>query len=122
MTKEIRKGDRIFARLTMGGKLILEFMINRVGSLSELLDELRQMTGNLRGLGRLQIRNQSRGWSQERNLMFYGNSENRTANLYGISSSADVYGRSGYGYAQPAMARQQVSPLNGHMLFPWETH
>lgn len=121
MTKEIRKGDRIFARLTMGGKLILEFMINRVGSLSELLDELREMTGNLRGLGRLQIRNQSRGWSQERNLMFYGNSDNRSVNLSG-ASSADVYGQSGYGYAKPAMVSQQVSPSMGHMLFPWETH
>lgn len=69
--KEICLGDRIFARLIMGGRLVAEFMVNSVSSIKDLLDEMRQKIVDLRGLGKLQIRNQSQGWAEERHIMFY---------------------------------------------------
>lgn len=71
LKKEICLGDRIFARLIMGGRLVAEFVVNSVGSVKDLLDEMRQKIVDLRGLGKLQIRNQSRGWAEERHIMFY---------------------------------------------------
>lgn len=68
--KEIFIGDKIFARLIMGGRLVAEFVINSVGSVKDLLDEMRQKVTDLRGLAMLQIRNQSRGWAEERRIMF----------------------------------------------------
>ena len=67
--REIMMGDRVFARLVMGGRTIVEFMMNRIGSIDDLFVELRQMTRGLRGLAKLIIRNQSRGWGMERKLM-----------------------------------------------------
>lgn len=64
-------GDRIYARLCLRGKDVLEFMIEKVGSMTELLGELRAHTRELRGLCRLYVRNMSRGWSMERPLMLY---------------------------------------------------
>lgn len=103
---KIEFGDRIFARLTMGGKTVFEFMINRVSDMTELLGELRHMTSGLRGLAKLYIRNQSRGWSQERPLMLYSNDLPRRNSLFSTSSMA------------PAMVAQPAR----HMQFPWEVH
>ncbi len=122
MNKEIQKGDRIFARLTMAGKPILEFMINTVANMDELLMELRRMTGTLRGLGRLQVRNQSRGWMSVSNLMFYGNSDmgNIETAAGGMISNRPL----------PTISSQVNTPKRSvafsknraHMPFPWETH
>lgn len=109
MNKEIQKGDRIFARLSMGRRVILEFMINRVGSMAELMAELREMTGSLRGLGRLQVRNQSRGWAEVHDLMFYGQEDAGAFKVFG-AIDADITRAS----AHSAGSRT--------MLFPWETH
>ncbi|MBD5355626.1 MAG: hypothetical protein HDR88_01270 [Bacteroides sp.] len=70
---KIEFGDTIFARLTMGGRTVVEFMINRVADMTELLGELRDVTRGLRGLATLYIRNKSRGWSQQRPLMLIAN-------------------------------------------------
>lgn len=67
----IKYGDKIFARLTMGQRTIVELMVNRVNSLSEVIAELRYTTRGLRGLATLHLRNQSQGWSTERPLMLY---------------------------------------------------
>ena len=111
MNKEIQSGDRIFARLTMGGKVIMEFMMNRVNSMAELMGEVRQMTNGLRGLARLQVRNQSRGWARTSNVMFYG-----TGNS---SANNNIFGRVS---AQPAYASATSAPASAHMALPWETH
>lgn len=103
-TRRIELGDRIFARLTMGGRTVVEFMINRVADMTELLGELRQMTRGARGLARLYVRNQSRGWSLERPLMLYA------------PSVPDV--RFGMFTERGA----DVAPSPRRMLFPWETH
>ena len=75
----IEKGDRIFARISKNGHTILEFMINCIGSVEELMQEIRRMTGDLRGLVKLCLRNQSRGWGQERLLMLYAGSQSAPA-------------------------------------------
>ncbi|MDE6335900.1 MAG: hypothetical protein K2L34_04955, partial [Muribaculaceae bacterium] len=69
--KMIRKGDRIFARLTMGARTVIEFMIDKVESMTDLLLEVHRATVGMRGLCKLYVRNQSRGWAQER-LYFLG--------------------------------------------------
>lgn len=64
-------GDRIYARLSLNGEKVAEFMTDRVAGMAELLGELRTRTRSLRGLCRLYVRNYSRGWSSERPLMLY---------------------------------------------------
>ncbi len=102
--KRIELGDRIFARLTMGGRTVVEFMINRVADMTELLGELRKMTRGARGLCRLYVRNQSRGWSLERPLMLYA------------PTVPDVR----FGMFQQNSENIAATPQR--MLFPWETH
>lgn len=105
---KIEFGDRIFARLTMGGKTICEFMINRVADMTELLGELRHSTRGLRGLAKLYIRNQSRGWSQERPLMLYSNDEVPRRKTFFSTTKTAVPTSSG---------------MRPHaMAFPWEVH
>lgn len=72
MNKRINKGDRIFARLTMGARTIVEFVIDKVESMTDLLIEVHRKTSGIRGLCKLYVRNQSKGWAQERPLMLYG--------------------------------------------------
>lgn len=64
-------GDRIYARLSMRGKQIVEFMIEKVSDMTELIGELRAYARKYRGLCKLYVRNMSRGWSIERPLMLY---------------------------------------------------
>lgn len=70
-SRPIAFGDKLFARVMMRGKTILEFMADHVNDLSELYGELRSKCRGMRGLVKLYIRNMSRGWSIERPLMFY---------------------------------------------------
>lgn len=114
MYKEIKMGDKLFTRLTMGGRVIMECAINTVGSMTDLLSEVRRMMGNLRGLCRLQVRNQSRGWVKESNLMFYGETSGNGANVYGTVAATNPYDSSAFGNMQ--------SYRTSHMTFPWETH
>lgn len=104
---KIEFGDKIFARLTMGGKTVFEFMVSRVADMTELLGEIRHMTAGMRGLASLYIRNQSRGWSRERPLMLYSAEE--VPRRRGVFSS---------GCHAPAVAGQPAR----RMFFPWEVH
>lgn len=70
----INLGDRVFARLTLGGRTIVEFMINCVNNTEELMAELYRITKGIRGLAKLYIRNQSKGWAEERAVMLYADS------------------------------------------------
>lgn len=69
--RPISYGDRLFARLVMHGRTVVEVMVNSVSDLSELWGELRRQCRGMRGLAKLYLRNASRGWSMERHLMFY---------------------------------------------------
>lgn len=106
--KMIRKGDRIFARLTMGARTVIEFMIDKVESMTDLLLEVHRVTTGMRGLCKLYVRNQSRGWVQERPLMLYG-----TRSAAASSSTA--------GSPNVRVATSSFSYYS-HMQFPWETH
>ena len=68
---EIAYTDRIYARLTLAGRVIVEFTKDRISDLSALLLLLRAMTPTRRGLAKLTIRNMTRGWRMERPLMLY---------------------------------------------------
>lgn len=104
----IRKGDRIFARLTMGARTVIEFMVDKVESMTDLLLEVHKATAGIRGLCKLYVRNQSRGWAQERPLMLYGSQ--------GGGGASSLDSRTG--------VRVATSPFSyySHMQFPWETH
>ena len=39
--KSISRGDRIYARLSMHGRTITEFMINTASSMTDVLSEIR---------------------------------------------------------------------------------
>ncbi|MBD5197084.1 MAG: hypothetical protein HDS89_06500 [Bacteroidales bacterium] len=69
--KQISFGDRLFARLVMHGRTVLEFMLNSVNDLTELWGELRRKCRGISGLAKLYLRNASRGWSIERPMMIY---------------------------------------------------
>lgn len=94
-------GDRLFARLTRNGNTVVEIMSDRIGSMTDLLAELRIAGDGKHGLMRLYVRNHSKGWSNERPLMLY-RSKNRDSYIEST--------------CQPAY---NVRP---HMTFPWETH
>ena len=64
-------GDRLFARLVMHGRTVVELTVNSVNDLSELWGELRRHCRGIRGLAKLYLRNASRGWSMERPMMLY---------------------------------------------------
>lgn len=68
---EICYGDKICGRLVMNGRVVLEFMLNKVSDMTEILGELRAKCRNVKGLVRLYLRNMSRGWSLEKPLMLY---------------------------------------------------
>lgn len=109
--KKIEYGDRIFARLTMKGRTVVEFMINQVADMTQLIGELRHLTYGVYGLASLYIRNQTKGWSEERPLMLY--SPERPSN--------PLFTPSGHVAATPSYSPFSVSPAP-HMAFPWETH
>ena len=57
--KSITLGDKMFARLILRGKTVLEFMITSVRDLTELYTLLHSKCRGLRGLAKLFLRNMS---------------------------------------------------------------
>ena len=66
---QIAYGDRIFARVTMNGRTVFNFMTENVSNMSELIVEIKKAIRDLQGLVILHIRNYHRGWGQNRPLM-----------------------------------------------------
>lgn len=65
-----RYGDQVFARLLVNGKNFMEFMVDKVSDMSDLLKVVRRVTKTkCCGLVKLYVRNLSRGWSMERTLV-----------------------------------------------------
>lgn len=64
-------GDRVLARLSLNGRVVAEFVSDRLSDMSQLLNAVRYRTRALRGLAQLYVRNLTRGWSEERPLMLY---------------------------------------------------
>ena len=69
--KSIAYGDRIFARVTMNGRTVLNFVTEHVSNINELLTEIRNAVKDLRGLVILHIRNYHQGWGEQRPMMLY---------------------------------------------------
>lgn len=101
----IKYGDRVFARVVMQGRTVVEFVMSQINDLTELFGELRHKMRGIRGLAKLYIRNMSRGWSEERPMMFY------TELPFSFRRPAEVSGAPGSAATSPS-----------RMLFPWETH
>lgn len=64
-------GDKIFARVYINGKGIMEFVIDKVADMSQLIGTLRHHARKYRGLAKIYVRNITRGWAMERPLMLY---------------------------------------------------
>lgn len=104
-TGRIEYGDRIFARLTMAGRTVVEIMLDRVSDMTELIGEMRHASFGLKGLAKLYIRNHSKGWSNERPLMLYSPDFGRSAEAISTMGSACF---------APVMPQRTI--------FPWDTH
>lgn len=122
---KIEFGDQIFARILMKGRTLVEFMINRVADMTELIGELRHLTYGVRGLATLQIRNKSKGWSLERPLMLYAS--DASGAVMRVARGGSAYGtamrvaRGGSAYCSDSLfSERRVAPHS--MPFPWETH
>ncbi len=70
--QQISYTDRVYARLTMAGRVLAEFTRDHISNYSALLALVRSLTPDCRGLARLTVRNMTRGWSEQRPLMLYG--------------------------------------------------
>lgn len=100
----IRRGDKIYVRIIQDYKNVCEFSVENVDSYTSLIGEIRYVARNLKGLAKVFIRNHSRGWSEERPIMFY--------------------------QGMPAPRRRAVTGTvrtgalcsSKRMLAPWETH
>lgn len=70
--RHISYTDRVYARLTLAGRVVAELTRDRIDSYTTLLTLLRSMVpARCRGLARLCVRNMTRGWTLERPLMLY---------------------------------------------------
>lgn len=70
--RHISYTDRVYARLTLAGRVVAELTRDRIDSYTTLLTLLRSMApACCRGLARLCVRNMTRGWTLERPLMLY---------------------------------------------------
>lgn len=110
----IRYGDRLFARIVMRGRTVVEFVLNQVSDMTELLGELRKKVKGLRGLAQVYVRNYSRGWSMEQPFMLYASSGTRTAPVANRDFPSDLFGED--------TACSTVRQPERRMLFPWEVH
>lgn len=110
----IKYGDRLFARIVMRGRTVVEFVLNQVSDMTELLGELRKKVKGLRGLAQVYVRNYSRGWSMEQPLMLYASSGTRTAPVGNREFPSDLFGAMNDGSTERQYERR--------MLFPWEVH
>lgn len=70
-SRDIRRGDRVYVRVTLERKGVLEMTYLTVESMTDLVGELRYAMRGREGLATVYIRNHSRGWSMERPMRFY---------------------------------------------------
>lgn len=68
---KIELGDKIFASIIIGGKVLAEFVLESVANISEVTKKLREATRACRGMATMYIRNASKGWCQKRSVMLY---------------------------------------------------
>ena len=101
----MQKGDRIYVSVMQYGRRLLELCVDNVGSYTELMGEIRHAGRDIEGLTRVFIRNQARGWSEERPLKFYSD----------FPAPRRQRGRNEEGTMRRSTATRR-------MIAPWETH
>lgn len=97
----VKKGDRIYVCIHRNHRTLMEFSIENASDYAALIGEIRYAGRDLAGLTTVVIRNHSRGWSEERPLMFY------------------------HKWPQPRRAGRRIlapEKATTGMLAPWETH
>lgn len=67
--KSISYGDKIFATVTKNGRIVLNFVTEKVATMNELLEELRKAMKDFTGLVMIRIRNYHQGWREERPIL-----------------------------------------------------
>lgn len=101
----IRKGDRIYVRIIQDRVKVMDFTVENADSYTALIGEIRYAARELQGLAQIYIRNHSRGWSEERPMMFYR----------GMPAPRRGVRRNGPGYERVITPARQ-------MLAPWQVH
>ena len=107
--KSINLGDKIFARVTRNGSTILNYVTEKVATISQLISELRLAMKDIHGLVMIHIRNYNQGWGEERPLMLYAEKVRNFA-TYRATQNMGITNNP-----------EKVSAARS-MLFPWETH
>ncbi|MCH5227808.1 MAG: hypothetical protein J1F16_08370 [Muribaculaceae bacterium] len=102
-TKTITFGDKIFARVTLNGRTIYNYVSEKIANMSQLISELRLAIRDVHGLVMIHIRNYHQGWGEERPLMLYAPKFSTFGNQQKLEVPSNTIG-------------------NERMLFPWETH
>lgn len=64
-------GDKIYAILCINGQKIVEFTMDTISDITQLIGQIRQTAYKYGGLAQLYVRNITRGWSMNRPLMLY---------------------------------------------------
>lgn len=64
----INYGDRIFARVTKNGRTVFDFKSEKVTSIMQFLQMIRDALKGVTGLVLIHIRNYNEGWNQQRPL------------------------------------------------------
>lgn len=103
--KTISFGDKIFARVTLNGQTIFNYVSEKIANMAQLISELRFAMKDVQGLVMIHIRNYHQGWGEDRPLMLYAER---------IRNYGSVY--------EESLKDQPVEQPTRRMLFPWETH
>ena len=102
--KSISFGDKIFARVTLNGRTIYNFVSEKVANMADLIGQIRFAMKEFHGLVMLHIRNYHQGWGEERPLMLYTQKP------------------SNFSFSSVIETQKVKSTGQREMFFPWETH
>ncbi len=62
---KIERGDRMFAEMTCGGRMVAEFTDNTtIGSMAEVFKLLFKEASGCRGIVSVMVSNRTRGWTE----------------------------------------------------------
>ena len=62
-THKMHKGDVIFASLDNNGRTLVHIKQDNFASMAEVMKQVISVAGQFYGLGRIQVRNMTQGWS-----------------------------------------------------------
>lgn len=71
ISRLLRRGDRLYARLSIGPRVIASGVITGVTDLTELLSRIRKAAAGVSGLALLYLKSLTSGWTVTRPLRLY---------------------------------------------------